>query len=82
MSNIVAEESKLHGDEAEVDGIEQLKPEGVDGEEENKADDKEGYVEEHFIGVVGRLLIEQSLLFDELFQLGVFIWRGASGGVS
>ena len=73
MPNIMAEETKLHRDEAQVERIQQLKPEIVYHEQESETDDKEAQGEENLIGIVGRLLIQQSSLLHEPFQLGIFI---------
>jgi hypothetical protein len=73
MPNIMAEETKLHRNEAQVDRIQKLKPEIVDDEQESYSNDKEAQGKEYLIGIVGRLLIQQASLLHELLQLDIFI---------
>jgi len=56
MPNIMAEETKLHRDEAQVERIQKLEPESVYDEQEGKTDNEEGQGEENLIGIVGLLL--------------------------
>jgi len=58
MPNIVTEQTKLHRDEAQVDRVQQLKPEIVADEQKSDTDDKEAECKESFVGVVGGLLIQ------------------------
>ncbi len=73
MPNIMAEETKLHRDEAQVERIQKLKPEIVNDEQERYTGDKEAQDKENLIGIVGQLLIQQSSLLHELLQLDIFI---------
>lgn len=73
MPDVMAEQTKLHRDEAHVERKEKQQPEIVNDEQASDAYGKQARGKEKLPGIVGRLLVQPSALLDELLQLDVLI---------